>query len=475
MGEKPGGSMISQRTDGLHSLLIVAQIATALLLYTLLVVGFSQARGHLDLSRYVLYAGVVMGALAVESLSRDKLLVRTCIFEQSLIKLHSLAFRQIFAVTVALVLFVALLKDATLSRIFLVTFVGLLYPALLLTNRQLPRWLARTVFRGIREQKTLLVGPSAKIPKLQAWLRRKAEFGFQPVGLLCDEECGESIHELPVLGGSDEIERVLREQQIAQVIVLGLPQVLHAYSHLITVCNRRGVRLMILSDLEERLHHPAIHIEDDGLQFITLRQEPLENPLKRLLKRGLDMAVALTVVIFLLPFTTVLVWLLQSLQSPGPLFYRQTRAGIQNREFQIIKYRTMHTGDFDENRQATADDERIFPAGVWLRKLSVDELPQFLNVLRAEMSVVGPRPHLLEHNRQFALLLANYQIRAFVRPGVTGLAQVRGLRGEATTPEAIAARLEADTQYLENWSLFLDLGIIVRTAWQMAVPPRTAV
>jgi lipopolysaccharide/colanic/teichoic acid biosynthesis glycosyltransferase len=91
------------------------------------------------------------------------------------------------------------------------------------------------------------------------------------------------------------------------------------------------------------------------------------------------------------------------------------------------------------------------------------------------MSTVGPRPHLLEHNRQFAQLLANYQIRAFVRPGVTGLAQVRGFRGEATTSEAIAARLEGDTEYLENWSLFLDIGIIIRTAWQMIFPPRTAV
>ncbi|HEV7867001.1 MAG TPA: hypothetical protein VGO90_04930, partial [Chthoniobacteraceae bacterium] len=221
----------------------------------------------MDLSRYVLYAGIVGVAMVVESLSRDKLLVRTCIFEQSLLKLHGLAFRQIIAVTVALVLFVALLKDATLSRLFLATFVGLLYPALLLSNRHLPRWLARNVFRGIREQKTLLVGSPSKIPKLQPWLHRKAEFGFRPIGILCDEQSGESANGLAVLGGSEEIDQVLREHQIAQVIVLGLPIVLHAYSDLITVCNRRGVRLMILSDLEERLHHPAIHIEDDGLQF----------------------------------------------------------------------------------------------------------------------------------------------------------------------------------------------------------------
>ncbi len=467
--------MISQRTGGLHSLLIVAQTTIALYLYAGLVLGYFHARGQLDLSRYTLYAGIVAVALAVEALSRDKLLIRACIFEDSLLKLHRLAFRQIVAVTVALVLFVTLLKDATLSRVFLAIFVAFLYPTLLLANRYLPRWMARHIFRGVRVQKTLLVGPSAKIPILQPWLHRKAEFGFQPIGVLCDEHLEDRVHGLPVLGRPDEIEQVLAEHSISQVILLGLPLVLNAYSHLITVCNRQGVRLMILSDLEERLHHPPIHLEDDGLQFITLRQEPLENPLNRLLKRGLDLAVALPVVLLVLPWMGLIVWVLHRAQSAGPLFYRQTRAGIQNRPFEIIKFRTMHVGDFDVNQQATAGDPRIFPAGAWLRKLSIDELPQFINVLRAEMSVVGPRPHLLEHNRQFAQLLANYQIRAFVRPGITGLAQIRGFRGEATTPDAIASRLEADTQYLENWSLAVDLGIISQTAWQMIFPPRTAV
>jgi lipopolysaccharide/colanic/teichoic acid biosynthesis glycosyltransferase len=104
----------------------------------------------------------------------------------------------------------------------------------------------------------------------------------------------------------------------------------------------------------------------------------------------------------------------------------------------------------------------------------MDELPQFLNVLRGEMSVVGPRPHLVEHNREFAQLLANYHIRALVKPGMTGLAQVRGFRGEAKTPSDISARLQSDLAYLENWSLLLELSIIARTVWQLIFPPRNA-
>jgi putative colanic acid biosynthesis UDP-glucose lipid carrier transferase len=126
-------------------------------------------------------------------------------------------------------------------------------------------------------------------------------------------------------------------------------------------------------------------------------------------------------------------------------------------------------------RQASARDERIFPAGRWLRRFSLDEMPQFLNVLRGEMSIVGPRPHLVEHNRLFAEVLDGYHFRTFIKPGITGLAQVRGFRGEARTREDLAARLKSDMLYLENWSLGLDLAIIARTIWQMFRPPKTAV
>jgi lipopolysaccharide/colanic/teichoic acid biosynthesis glycosyltransferase len=166
--------------------------------------------------------------------------------------------------------------------------------------------------------------------------------------------------------------------------------------------------------------------------------------------------------------------LLQRLQSRGPLFYTQTRAGLQNRHFQIFKFRTMHVQQGGEARQATRGDGRIFPAGRWLRRFSIDEIPQFLNVLRGEMSVIGPRPHLVEHNALFAEQMVNYHVRTLVKPGITGLAQVRGFRGEARTSTEIAQRLASDISYLENWRLVLDVSIIARTAWQMVQPPRTA-
>ena len=147
---------------------------------------------------------------------------------------------------------------------------------------------------------------------------------------------------------------------------------------------------------------------------------------------------------------------------------------MQNREFTILKFRTMHDDNHDLTRQASAGDERIYPIAKWFRKLSIDEVPQFWNVLLGDMSVVGPRPHLIEHNNQFSRLMENYHVRAFVKPGITGLAQVRGFRGEARDNSDIENRVACDLEYLENWNISLEFGIILRTFAQLMVPPRTA-
>ncbi len=178
--------------------------------------------------------------------------------------------------------------------------------------------------------------------------------------------------------------------------------------------------------------------------------------------------------LFIFPFFAVIVLLAQRLQSPGPLFHVQRRAGMQNRQFKIYKFRTMRPGHEDVSRQARHGDERVYPLGKWFRKLSIDEVPQFWNVLRGDMSIVGPRPHLIEHNNQFSRLMENYHVRTFVKPGITGLAQVRGFRGEARDNSDIKNRITCDIEYLENWNLSLECGIILRTFAQLVFPPRTA-
>jgi exopolysaccharide biosynthesis polyprenyl glycosylphosphotransferase len=465
--------MVTQRTQGLYRLFLLCQIVIVAALFWLgvwIMVTFYSKGAELTWRRYSIYCTMLVLGLLGESLSREG--SKRYFLQSELLRQHRLALRQTFASAGVLVFYLVATKDAFISRLFFFNFLPWLYIALLFSHHFLPEILARRIFR--REEKTLLVGSTAKAAELRGWLRRKAEMGLRTVGIICEEAVDCTADKIPVLGGADCLRRAIEENGVTQVIMLEFPQFTDFSRSLIATCDRLGVRLLIVSDLEEKLRHPVTHFDDDGFRFIGLREEPLENPFNRGVKRTIDFALALPIMLLIFPPLAVIVWVAQRLQSPGPLFHKQTRAGIQNRRFDIWKFRTMHLENPDLARQATTEDERVYPLGKWFRKLSVDEVPQFWNVLRGEMSVVGPRPHLVEHNAQFSELMANYQVRTFIKPGITGLAQVRGFRGEAQTSTDIQNRVACDLEYLENWNLTLECGIIARTVAQLVVPPASA-
>ena len=469
--------MISQRARGLQNALLLCQsLLTVLLLClcALVVFGLFVGATALHLEHYPFYGGVLVTGLVIESMSRDRARARINLFQAGFIGHHRLALRQICYSVGTLLLYLAVMKDAFISRTFLFAYVPVFYLGLFWSNYYGPRLLARRLFRGIREERTLLIGSVENASRIDAWIKHKENFGFRTIGLLSDNPNASNSSRFRLLGATDQVRSIVQEHLVSQVILLELPDSSTVHQELVVFLEKQGIRLLILSNLEQKLRHPVVHVEDEGFSFITLRQEPLENPFNRFLKRVIDLLIAWPVVALILPPVCVVVWLLQRWQSPGPLFYRQTRAGIQNRRFEIIKLRTMRMENDDITRQATREDARIYPAGRWLRRFSLDELPQFLNVLRGDMSVVGPRPHLIEHNAQFAREMANYHIRAFVKPGITGLAQVRGFRGEARTGADISRRLASDISYLENWRAVLDVTIVLRTIAQMFFPPRSA-
>ena len=470
--------MVTQRTEGLYRLFLLCQILLVAALFWfgvwIMVSFYSEAADGLGLTwrRYSIYCVLLILGMTLESLSRDG--SKNYLLQNELLRQHRLSLRQTFASAGTLVVYLVATHDTFISRLFFFNFVPWLYNTLLFSHHYLPSFLARGIFKGERVERTLLIGSHLKAKQMHSWIRRKTEIGLQAVGRLCEDPCGSEENAIPVLGHPDDIERVVRERGITQVILLEFPLFDEINRHIIQVCDQLGVRLLIVSDLEEKLRHPVTHFEDDGFRFIGLREEPLENPLNRFCKRVIDIAIALPVMLLIFPVLTFVVWLAQRLQSPGPLFHVQTRAGMQNRRFTIYKFRTMHDGNADLARQARDGDERVYPLGKWFRKLSIDEVPQFWNVLRGDMSIVGPRPHLIEHNNQFSRLLANYHVRAFVKPGITGLAQVRGYRGEARNNADIENRVACDIEYLENWNLSLECGIILRTCAQIVIPPRTA-
>jgi putative colanic acid biosysnthesis UDP-glucose lipid carrier transferase len=198
-------------------------------------------------------------------------------------------------------------------------------------------------------------------------------------------------------------------------------------------------------------------------RHLTPRQ--VETSSDEVTKRVFDFLFAMLVVLLLLSWFIPLMALIIKLDSPGPVFFRQLRSGRYNIPFYCLKFRSMKVNGEADSLQASKEDARITRVGAFIRKTSIDELPQFLNVLIGDMSVVGPRPHMLKHTEQYAQIIDNFMDRHYITPGITGWAQIKGLRGETRETKAMVARVNADLWYLYNRSLFLDIKIIFLTIW----------
>ncbi len=201
----------------------------------------------------------------------------------------------------------------------------------------------------------------------------------------------------------------------------------------------------------------------DHIPILSLRKIPFDDPVNQFLKRLFDIIFSLFIIIFILTWLSPVLFILIKLESKGPLFFKQLRDGISGETFECYKYRSMEMNNVANDIQATKDDSRITTIGKFIRKTSIDELPQFFNVFKGEMSVVGPRPHMLSQTQKYAKVVDKFMVRHFVKPGITGLAQIKGYRGEIEKNEDMENRVKLDIYYIENWSFLLDLKIIGQT------------
>ena len=201
----------------------------------------------------------------------------------------------------------------------------------------------------------------------------------------------------------------------------------------------------------------------DYIPVLTLRNIPLEDSVNMIIKRTFDILFSSIVIVFILSWLTPIIAILIKLESKGPVFFKQSRNGFNYREFDCYKFRSMTPNKGANLHQATRGDQRVTKVGKFIRKTSIDELPQFFNVLFGDMSVVGPRPHMVSHTNMYAKKIDKFMVRHFVKPGITGLAQVSGFRGEVETDKDIIGRVKYDIFYIENWSLLLDIKIITQT------------
>lgn len=465
--------MISNRRRGIQYLVLFSQcILVTLAFWIWFLLCYRLPIDSAAVSRYCLYNEFIVLGLIIES-RRSR--VDAGLHGPSFEEINHRSFRQLGVTLLFLLLYLVAAHDASISRVFFFAFIPLLYLVLYATNRFLPSLLGRLVFRRRLQQKVLLMGPRRKATALKSWLEANQHLGFEVQGLLTEDADDDSSMTLPTLGRPEELEKILAAPEIMIVIVVEFPRANGSMRQYTSLCEGRGIRLLVVADLDEIFGHPLAVLEDAGKFFLGLRDEPLEDPVNRFLKRCVDLAVSLPVVLFILPPLIVVTWIVQRRQSPGSLFFIQPREGIHKRSFRVFKFRSLHANDpANEKRPASKKDPRLYPYGSFMRQTSLDEMPQFLNVLRGEMSVVGPRPHLASYAENYHRLCSRAYVRNFVKPGITGVAQVNEARGCPETPELVTWRIQCDIRYLENWSLWLDFWLIFRTALQIVFPPKGA-
>lgn len=246
------------------------------------------------------------------------------------------------------------------------------------------------------------------------------------------------------------------------------PERMSKIHHLVKEADKQCLRLKFIPDIAGSLAAPyTIKYMGGEFPIITLRHEPLEEVGNRFKKRAFDLIFSTLVIVFLLSWLYPIIALLIKLQGKGPVLFKQERSGRNDEPFWCYKFRSMTVNTASDSQQATKNDSRITPIGAFLRRTSLDELPQFFNVFQGNMSVVGPRPHMLKHTEEYRAIIGQYMVRQFLKPGITGWAQVNGYRGETTQPGSMEGRVKYDIWYLEHWTWALDIKIVFLTAFNI--------
>jgi len=348
------------------------------------------------------------------------------------------------------------------SKSVILTWVLVTPLALLLTRLGAGQYLQSDYYLTKIQKKTVIVGFNELGVEVRSRIQTKPALGLVFSGFF--DACyqpNKAASDIGLIGCLDDVSSFVKRHNIHQILIAlqstdtRLMQLLDSLKD--TTASIYFVPDFFMTDLIQ-----ARIDEIDGMPIVALCETPFYG-FNGVLKRLSDIVVALAILVLVFPLMLALS-IAVKLSSKGPVIFKQRRYGLDGQEIVVYKFRTMTVmEDGTQVKQATQDDQRITPIGRWLRRTSLDELPQFVNVLQGRMSVVGPRPHAVSHNEMFRLLIKGYMVRHKVRPGITGWAQVNGLRGETDTMEKMQQRIEYDLEYLKKWSIGLDMKIIVKT------------
>lgn len=324
--------------------------------------------------------------------------------------------------------------------------------------------LSRLRRKGFNQKHVMLVGFSDASDQFIDACRRNPDWGYHIYGIVDDiAEVGEGYKGVRVVGRISELEHILAQNTIDEIAIT-LP--LAAYAKLdgiVHVCEKSGVHTKFIPDYNNIIHSKPVTEDMDGLPVINIRNVPLTDPVKATAKRAVDICGALVGIVLFSPIMLVIATLIK-LTSPGPIIFKQERVGLHNKPFMMYKFRSMvQQTEADEKKGWTVPgDPRVTRVGRFIRKTSIDEFPQFFNVLAGQMSLIGPRPERTQFVEMFKEEIPRYMIKHQVRPGMTGWAQVNGLRGDTSIYE----RVKYDIWYIENWTMSLDVKILFLTIFK---------
>jgi len=314
---------------------------------------------------------------------------------------------------------------------------------------------------GNNYQNAIIVGKGSTSPRLVDVLRIRKDFGINFLGYFDDQaDCEQT---------KGAIEDLFEKVPKMNVDLIYIHEKLEAslVKRVIDFADENYIKVKMIPGKSLQLEKSLSFSRYGDFFVINVNDIPLDHPLNSFAKRVFDLAFASLVTVFILSWLIPLVGILIKLESRGPVFFIQKRNGLNNKVFDCLKFRSMTPNDYADSQQATKDDPRVTRIGAFLRNSSLDEMPQFLNVLMGSMSIVGPRPHTLPMNDTFRTQIERYNSRHKIKPGITGLAQVRGYRGEIENSFQIRSRVRLDYFYINNWSFLLDLEIMVKTVYEL--------
>jgi putative colanic acid biosynthesis UDP-glucose lipid carrier transferase len=339
-------------------------------------------------------------------------------------------------------------------KVFLIIFSGisifkLLYFYLLKTYRK----------GGLNFRNVVVIGLDPTSKKITEIFNTKNDLGYRFKGFFSDK-ISESDN---YLGPISESYKYLLENEIDEIYCSSVSLNQNQIKEFTKFTNDNGSVLKLISD-DKGLYSKDFTIEYYGtIPVLKAKKLPFELIETKIIKRLFDIIFSVLIIVFILSWLIPILWILIKLESKGPLFFEQKRDGLNGDQFVCFKFRSMQINPESNLIQTTKNDHRVTNIGKFIRSTSIDELPQFFNVLFGDMSVVGPRPHMKSQSKKFTLDVENYMTRNSVKPGITGLAQIKGYRGEIEEKSDIENRVRLDIFYIENWSFFLDLKIIIQT------------